>query len=514
MASNSKKRRRVLGASCILAALIIASSSFAWFSSKDEVTNRLSATSDYSVTIAEDFTPPENWLPGQEINKDVGAVNTGNVDAFVRMWLEGEMNVLHKINSTTNATAAPTSITAVTDPALAEMGLKYKSDNIYYKVLTKGKTEIKNPGDSTGSSTDQAVDDDTYSEVKAVQAGGWLAYATTGAAFNFKPEQGYTYANASGNGETTVAAETIVESSSIADSWTNGRGLAIDSDTFTPTESGLYIFRRNINNKSTSTSSAPTGYDYEYSGYYFDKVSGEYFALEYKTSDNSDYVLDPTLLTLAYSNTDDPTSPVVSVTPGEIKLFMAKYTELKNSDIKWIYDATAKTLSAVYVGADGKYKAQLDNNAKKDYSADDITVVVQLDDVAGATNETWTPIMEDGSDFKYYADTGNSTTETTDKVDQNVTFYYKNDVEEGDTTAKLVDSVTLSSDTKKEAFLAFDFDLNIRMDSIQVTKDATGNEDFETVKTGWASDNTNVTVAKAEATKGAPEINTITWVKN
>ena len=50
MASKSKRRRKVLGASCILAALIIAGSSFAWFTSKDEVANRLTATADYGVS--------------------------------------------------------------------------------------------------------------------------------------------------------------------------------------------------------------------------------------------------------------------------------------------------------------------------------------------------------------------------------------------------------------------------------------------------------------------------------
>jgi len=91
MASNSKKRRRVLGASCILAALIIASSSFAWFTSKDEVTNRLSSNADYGVSIVESFTPPENWSPGQNINKDVYAINTGNVEAFVNEDVTGKL---------------------------------------------------------------------------------------------------------------------------------------------------------------------------------------------------------------------------------------------------------------------------------------------------------------------------------------------------------------------------------------------------------------------------------------
>lgn len=96
MASKSKKRRRVLGASCILAALIIAGSSFAWFTSKDEVTNRLTASSDYGVSIVESFVPPKNWIPGQEINKDVYAVNTGNVDAFVKEDVSGILNYTYE----------------------------------------------------------------------------------------------------------------------------------------------------------------------------------------------------------------------------------------------------------------------------------------------------------------------------------------------------------------------------------------------------------------------------------
>ena len=55
----------------------------------------MTATADYGVAIAEDFTPPENWVPGQQINKDVAVTNTGNVDAFARMWLNGEMRILH-----------------------------------------------------------------------------------------------------------------------------------------------------------------------------------------------------------------------------------------------------------------------------------------------------------------------------------------------------------------------------------------------------------------------------------
>ena len=480
----------------------------------------MTANADYGVSIVEDFTPPENWIPGQEINKDVGVVNTGNVDAFTRVWLEGEMNVLNKKTSTVAASAVPTGTTETTDPDLLKLGLKYydATNKQYFKLLSTKET--LNPGDSGNSGQNAAgVNDNKYSEVKAVQAGGWLVYApanVTGAspqaAFKFTPEQEYTYTNATANtGSTTVAANAEVTSDLIADTWSSGGsnvGLAIDSDTFTPQVTGLYIFRRTINEKSSTT-----GYDYEYSGYFFDATNSEYYALEYKTSDNSDYVIDPTLLTIAYSNANDTTSPVIGVTPGSIKLFTAAYTELKNSDLKWVYNSSEKTLTAIYVGADGKYKTQEVSSVKTDCSDDDIAVVVKLGDVDGATNETWTPISVDGSDFTYYANTA-ATSITTDKVDQKVTFYYKNDVEEGDTTAKLVDSVLLSSDTKKEAFLAFDFDLNVKMDSIQVTKDANGNETFDTVSGGWTSTNSNVTAAKASVTVGVPEINSITWQKN
>lgn len=90
MAEN-KKNKKVLVASAILAAMIVASSSFAWFTSKDEVVNRLTAENKYAVTVTEDFTPPSNWIPGQVVKKEAGAINTGNIDAFVKLTLSNEM---------------------------------------------------------------------------------------------------------------------------------------------------------------------------------------------------------------------------------------------------------------------------------------------------------------------------------------------------------------------------------------------------------------------------------------
>lgn len=65
---KSSREKRVLIASLLVAAVMVGGSTIAWFTSKDEVTNRLSASANYGVSIAEDFQPPEDWVPGQTIN--------------------------------------------------------------------------------------------------------------------------------------------------------------------------------------------------------------------------------------------------------------------------------------------------------------------------------------------------------------------------------------------------------------------------------------------------------------
>lgn len=90
---DNKKDKKVLIGALGIAAVIAAGSTFAWFTSSDEVTNRLTASADYGVSITETFTPPEEWLPGQEINKDVAAVNTGNLSALVKLEFEGALTL-------------------------------------------------------------------------------------------------------------------------------------------------------------------------------------------------------------------------------------------------------------------------------------------------------------------------------------------------------------------------------------------------------------------------------------
>lgn len=130
--NKSAREKRVLIAALISAAVIVGGSTFAWFTSSDEVTNRLTASADYGVAITETFTPPSDWLPGQKILKEVAAVNTGNIDAFVRLDLK------HDIKGTANGA-----------------GVAYEKDNVDTAQLA-GKL--------------------SQEERILLQAGGYLAY--------------------------------------------------------------------------------------------------------------------------------------------------------------------------------------------------------------------------------------------------------------------------------------------------------------------------------------------------
>jgi len=524
MASNSKKRRRVLGASCILAALIIASSSFAWFTSKDEVTNRLSAAANYGVAIAEDFQPPEKFLPGQTVNKDVGAVNTGNVDAFVRMWLGGQMRVVKetsagdKVDAKTGATTTGEgALTAVTDESKKSVGLNYYNATTqkYYKTLSTDK--IDNPKD-LAHKTDASEETNipaTFSEVQAVQAGGVLVYAPVGAKYHWNLEQAtelpvYDSTAALGKKVTmtnlpkgTVVGNSLTEETGATklapagvtastDAVTDSNYYGdIDASTFKPETTGLYIFRRNIAETADGTVN-----NYEYTGYYYDATKDVYFALHTETGDNgkSDYVLPTGAIT---TPTSEPgKNAVLPVTPVTVKLFTATETVVEtgtaDTNLVWAYDSTNKKFTVTYEGA-------TDNDTTG--WNDDIVIDVNLANIGNGAEE-WTAF---GTDHK-------------------TTFYYNNDVEEGDTTTKLVDSVELNSATQKEAYLAFDFDLNVFMESKQVTLDEVGKEKTTPVNT-WAA-TTAGTPATAVNTGAKPsggedaanydpadsEIETVGWI--
>jgi alternate signal-mediated exported protein len=86
--AKSSKQKRIMVGAFVVAAVITFGATFAWLSSKDAVTNKLTANAENQVVITEDFNPPSNWVPGSEVEKRVSVTNTGSIDAAVQITLQ------------------------------------------------------------------------------------------------------------------------------------------------------------------------------------------------------------------------------------------------------------------------------------------------------------------------------------------------------------------------------------------------------------------------------------------
>lgn len=568
---------------------IFARTTFAWFTSKDEVTNRLSASAEYGVAIAENFQPPETWVPGQQINKDAGAVNTGNVDAFVRMQLSGKMRLLQQNRLAADATSGmkagyvagsagnsssfnnPT--TAVTDTDLLKAGITLMDGNgNYYKTLST--TQAANPTLTLGSSHAgfTGTTSTALSEVQAMQS-GILAYAPTDAEYTYILNEpttltikvatidgigttsgtndyqtvevpagtlvhvggtagtgvAYTtgasstltiptatYTDIMGNTGTAIAT-VYVQAQTHDDSSTFFVPQNVEYETFVPITDGLYLFLRDENDANQA--------DSEFSGYYKKtqditnnenaalSKTGEtvYYALNTDTqrANRSEYAVKGAItatyaapVAVTYDGTGTNAKNIRHIVPDtKLELFTAQYANVDASKLKFYAGDVAsnkQTLYAVYDkdGSDNDFTA-----------ADDVVVEINLANI-NTTPEGWS---EKGlSDVTGYDLDGTTLTKDATKL----TFYYNNDLEAGDTTAKLVDNVKLYQGVTNKAYLAFDFDLNVALESVQVTFGEDGTE-AATALSEWTSDNGNWTGATGSATMGtgdaAKEIASVSW---
>lgn len=549
----------------------------------------MTASSEYGVAVAENFQPPENWVPGQEINKDAGAVNTGNVDAFVRTWLNGKMRLLNQntTGSTTkianytdtsagSATSAfgssgvPTT-SATTDQSLISAGLTLMdATGNYYKTLST--TQAANPALtlSTSHAGFTGTTSTALSEVQAMQS-GILAYAPTDAEYTYilnEPTtltikvksvdgtattvgtndyqtvevpagtlvhvggtagEGVTYASGAmtiptasytdimGNTSATQVSTVYVKTQTHNDTSTYFAPVDVEYETFVPLTDGLYLFLRNEEDANQANP--------EFSGYYKktqDIVNAEtnttennqtvYYALNTDTAraNRSDYTVKGVETTATYAapiavTYDGADKNILHVVPSDnLELFTAQYSNVTDSDLKWYYDNTddAERIIVLY-----------DKNNDGDFDEDtDVAVIISLDNVKDTSNtgaETWTAIGATTSATPTGI-TGVSGTYDASKL----TFYYNNDLEAGDTTAKLVDNVKLYQGVTNKAYLAFDFDLNVALESVQVTFGEDGTE-AATALSEWTSDNGNWTGATGSATMGtgdaAKEIASVSW---
>jgi len=405
----------MLIASCVLAAMIVAGSTFAWFTSQDEVTNRLTASANYGVSIVEDFTPPIDWLPGQTINKDVSAVNTGNVDAYVRLGLLNDLKL-----------------------TVAGTGAAVNNNNAY--SLTDGEALVElqlNAVDAVDQGENNAVKK-VPNSVSTLQAGGKLVWTPDGA-----------------------VSPTNDQNQSAGDDVANAADDYDGNDQFKPTKTGLYIFRRTDKDDTI-----------KYSGYFYDKDNDKYYALV--TDENSVNIAGATIT---------ETNEIVSEVSG-VKLATTKEVTVANTsntaDITaaWYSSDLGNTDTSVDAGASTAKWIQLTYTA---VTGKPIKLDIALDS-DWATN--WTYVQGNEAPIDNNNDIGY--------------FYYNKVLVAGNTTEKLVDSVTIDSTVTQGAYNEMTYDLTVVLDSVQITKSEDQAEFTNDSITNW------VTAATVNESNGTP----------
>ncbi|MDR1264898.1 MAG: hypothetical protein LBK42_04855 [Propionibacteriaceae bacterium] len=91
-----------------LAAVMAVAATFAWFTAHDSVTNSLEIAqiADGSVSLVKDSPPPAEWLPGQEVPRQVAVANNGSGNVLARVSFE---EVMTKLDAPAKANDAPLS---------------------------------------------------------------------------------------------------------------------------------------------------------------------------------------------------------------------------------------------------------------------------------------------------------------------------------------------------------------------------------------------------------------------
>ena len=461
---NAREKRVLIGAVAV-AGVMVAGSTFAWFSSSDEVTNRLSAKAEYNVTIAETFTPPEEWVPGQEVNKDVFAVNTGNVDALVKQSISSKITVMNEAEGDDLKTTAAVPATAV------KLGTQYSS------------------------STDSTTGAVTYSadEVTAIMAGSVLAYTNNDTDV---AKVGRLTINVDGTTKTsTVPSLTQVPASEIA----TAAGESAEGTLFAPAGTGLYIFRRSIT-KDNSTTTGNTTETYTYSGYYFDgtnyyKVALNDTTLNTLADQGYNGVLTKALTTTNTTDANNQTTEVYAVdatksdTVKEAAKWMVESTVVATPTLT--YEAESTTTGSEHPA---RLVATYDGTITTgtDAANDDIVIYINLNNIdnTGAAADKWQMLP-------------------TTIAGNTAVFYYTNDLEAGHTSSQLVDSVVMKDTTSNKAYKSFDFDLNVVLDSIQIVKASDGTELVPGASA--PAQKTDALGAKATATNNDTEISLVKW---
>ena len=496
--------------------------------------------------------------PGENVNKDVSVVNTGNVDAFTRVALENQLTISaygkEDITTTFSASAPKTYyLITKTTTSITSNGADNESDVVITDAATQTATQIGGKWylqtitqENLPKLFEYSSDRDTE---KAAVIAGNVNVGTSGQPGSIT----YTY----GDGTTTVAQPYDLTVGTI--DTTNGVKLSTTESTnintgkltpnevttlqaggklviaaskvvaakdqivvtgddttppsqtdydgsgqYTPGTAGLYIFERTVyegtgNNKT------------EYSGYYYDGT--DFYALKTKVNktttgstatpyiDFGEYDSGSGVMVSYNGFTYDadgqvnglPSGAGISLltketyktegVPGiadtdkraKVTFETGTLTETANAADSWTQTNTASDINAIKL---------IINTEESRTTADDPSTVTY----SGTANGTVIYIKLDSNWYKNW-DLIQPTNATPADVTPSIVdwFYYKDTVKSGETTEKLVDYVRIDNTVSQNDFVDIVYDMNVVLESMQVTHDTEGDETATAVPVGPTS---------------------------
>lgn len=151
----ARSKKSLMAVSIALACVVVLSGTFAWFTAADSVTNHLETglLGDGSVELVEVFTPPTEWVPGQEVTKQVSVANTGNTDALVRVSFEEMLKKLNGVATPQDArlTASSGYIPQTFNPENFMKAPWVKASTVFTTVNAPADVEIWVQSDGKGA---------------------------------------------------------------------------------------------------------------------------------------------------------------------------------------------------------------------------------------------------------------------------------------------------------------------------------------------------------------------------
>ena len=325
-------------------------------------------------------------LPGQNVNKDVYAVNTGTIEAFVKENVTGVLNYTYesKVN-TWDADCVELTLeqAAAIEGATTQDGFKTMEAGGYLAWTNAG---AKAASDSYSVGTDSATVENVTLDATLDGTNNpktFTAKVTVGSDVFYaeNSDDGATLYTVDGSNVYSDASKTLKKSTSAAvDAPTPGplySGRTQDiTDPWYPTTEGVYIFRRSIKHDMTQNNNHPADDAFTYAGYYYDG-NGKYYKIvlgsdDFRFNNGTTYQFDVAApytalrdgtgaaLTIGTAAGDDIDPETGIINSDALKVSYVKETKVDDQAVTFKYDSTEKRLEVEYTATttdDGTYDA-------------------------------------------------------------------------------------------------------------------------------------------------------------